>query len=196
MPSRGERNNNPGNLEASPWTRKQNGYVGSDGRFAIFDSMANGIAAQAKLLVNSYLKKGHDTPYKVIMRYGNDAGPQDDVSVKNYIKYVAGRLGIGINDKVDVSKAGELAQAMREFETGKTKKGVATDAPDSEFNIGDYDPTGIVNSVSFVNNLFTAEFAARFSAVFIGIILIGLAVAAFTLLGKENVIAGTIGKLT
>ena len=35
---RNVRNNNPGNLEATDWVKSQPGYVGTDGRFAIFDS--------------------------------------------------------------------------------------------------------------------------------------------------------------
>jgi len=120
--SRGERNNNPGNLEASAWTKKQPGYKGTDGRFAIFDTPENGRKAQERLLINNYLSKGHDTPSKVINRYGNDPGPEDDKSVQNYIAYVSRRLGINPNDKIPAGKAALLAQAMREFETGKTKQ--------------------------------------------------------------------------
>ncbi len=124
MASKGERNNNPGNLEASPWTRGQPGYVGSDGRFAIFDTMASGIAAQTKLLFDKYLAKGYNTVSDIIWRYGNDPGTADDVSVKNYIKYVSKRLGVGENDTLTAGQLPSLSQAMREFETGNTVKGV------------------------------------------------------------------------
>lgn len=122
MASKGERNNNPGNLEASPWTRGQPGYVGTDGRFAIFDTMANGIAAQTKLLFDKYLAKGFNTVSDIIWRYGNDPGTADDVSVKNYIKYVSKRLGVGENDTLTAGQLPGLSQAMREFETGNTVK--------------------------------------------------------------------------
>lgn len=91
------------------------------------------------------------------------------------------------------SYGARLAQANKALGTDPA---LAGSAGESELNISDYDPTGIVKGVEFVNNLFTAEFAARFAAVVIGVILIGLAIAAFTLLGKDAVVAGGIGKLT
>ncbi len=116
--SRGERNNNPGNIESGPYTKSQPGYVGSDGRFAIFDTPENGRKAQENLLVKSYLAKGHNTPKKVIWRYGNDPGAGDDKNVQNYVAYVSKKLGLGPDDIIPRSKVGELAKYMREFETG------------------------------------------------------------------------------
>lgn len=140
MASKGERNNNPGNLEASPWTRSQPGYIGSDGRFAIFDTMANGIAAQTKLLFDKYLAKGFTTVSDIIWRYGNDPGTADDVSVRNYIKYVAKRLGVGENDTLTAGQLPGLSQAMREFETGKTVKSgtIGNSAADTAKSIAEW----------------------------------------------------------
>lgn len=226
MSSRGERNNNPGNLEASPWTKSQPGYKGTDGRFAQFDTMANGIAAQVKLLTNRYLSKGYDTPNKIIWRYGNDPGTADDKSVRNYIAYVARRLGINIDDQIDPSQAGALAQAMREFETGNTRKGAiggggiggiaegalgtmrdiekkALDGigldgewwTDPNASITELDPTGISG---FLKSFFTGEMAARFSAVIIGFLLIGVALVAFIMVGGNpaKVVKDQLGKVT
>lgn len=196
MASKGERNNNPGNLEASPWTRAQPGYVRSDGRFAIFDTMANGVAAQVKLLEEKYLSKGYDTVNKIIWRYGNDPGVNDDQSVRNYAKYVAGRLGINIGDKIDPNQLGALSMAMREFETGKTKKGVIGDELRID-NIGDKAAGAIKGALGMgedgnspfvpdsIENILNGKTAARWVSVAIGIILIGLAVAAFVL--KDNI---------
>lgn len=181
MASRGERNNNPGNIEYGKYAIGQ-GATGSDGRFAIFSSMADGIAAQVNLLKNAYLAKGHDTPAKVINRYGNDPGSQDDLSVRNYIKYVAGKLGIGINDTIPASLTGKLAQAMREFETGKTTV-IGGMIPDGNpFAEGTVEQA--INKATggdFITGLFDGQLAGRIVAVIIGIILVGLAVAAFTL---------------
>lgn len=122
--SRGDRNNNPGNLEASPWTRKQPGFVRSDGRFAIFDTHENGIRAQETLLRSNYFgKSGTTTVDALISRYGNDPGTKDDVSVSNYKKYVAAKLGVGVGDPITKDKVRQLAQAMREFETGNRSGG-------------------------------------------------------------------------
>ena len=45
---RGIRNNNPGNIEYGDWARRH-GATGSDGRFAIFESPEQGIAAMVAL---------------------------------------------------------------------------------------------------------------------------------------------------
>lgn len=118
--SRGERNNNPGNLEASSWTQGQPGYVGSDGRFARFETVEQGIAAQENLLSTRYLSRGFNTVEKIINRYGNDPGTEDDAAVRNYINYVARRLNVNPNDELTPALVGRLASAMREFETGNT----------------------------------------------------------------------------
>jgi len=117
--SRGERNNNPGNLEDSPFTRSQPGYQGSDGRFAKYATPEQGKAAQEKLLANNYIGKGYNTVQKVIGRYA----PRSDnaASFDNYVAYVARRLNINPSDTLTSAQAGRLAEAMREFETGNTR---------------------------------------------------------------------------
>jgi len=50
MTTRGIRNQNPGNIEYGPFARKY-GATGSDGRFAIFPTMVDGLRAMAELLV-------------------------------------------------------------------------------------------------------------------------------------------------
>lgn len=119
--SRGERNNNPGNLEDSPFTRAQPGYKGSDGRFAQYETKAHGEAAQAKLLANNYIGKGYNTVQKVIGRYA----PRSDnaASFDNYVAYVSRRLNINPSDTLTPAMTARLAEAMREFETGNTRNG-------------------------------------------------------------------------
>lgn len=117
--SRGERNNNRGNIENGSFAKSQPGYAGTDGRFARFKTVEDGDNAQANLLENAYIKKGHNTVEKIIKRYGNDPGPEDDVNVANYIQYVAKKLGISPQDTITPAYTKRLAEAMREFETGK-----------------------------------------------------------------------------
>lgn len=50
---RASRNNNPGNLEASSWTKSQPGYVDTDGRFAVFSTEEDGLNAVTALLGTS-----------------------------------------------------------------------------------------------------------------------------------------------
>ncbi len=181
MASRGERNNNPGNIEYGKYAISQ-GAVGSDGRFAIFSSITDGIAAQVNLLRKSYIAKGFDTPAEIINRYGNDPGSADDLSVRNYIRYVAGKLGIGINDKVSADQTGILAQAMREFETGKTTVMGAMLPSGNPFAEGTVEEAiNKATGLDAIPQLFNGQLAGRIVAVVIGVILIGLAIAAFTL---------------
>lgn len=123
--SRGERNNNPGNLEVrGGFTDKQPGYIGSDGRFGRFDTMENGIRAQEKLIRSNYFdKNGTTTVDALINRYGNDPGKGDDAAVANYKKYVANKLGVGVGDRITKDQVSKLAAAMREFETGNRSGG-------------------------------------------------------------------------
>ncbi len=54
MPSRSFRNNNPGNLRASSWTRGLPGYVGQDDAgFARFSDLGLGLCAVVRLLRGS-----------------------------------------------------------------------------------------------------------------------------------------------
>lgn len=117
--SRGERNNNPGNLEDGEFAQSQPGYIGSDGRFAQFATPEQGAQAQEKLLSRNYISKGFNTVTKVIERYA-PRGDNSSESVDNYIAYVASKLGIDPNAPISPAKVAQLAQAMREFETGQT----------------------------------------------------------------------------
>ena len=120
--SKGERNNNAGNLEDGPYARSQPGYKGSDGRFAIFDTPEQGAAAQENLLKSKYLDKGLDTVSEVILKYAppkSKGGDNSEEAVANYIGYVAKKLGITPFTKISPDMLSMLAQAMREFETGQ-----------------------------------------------------------------------------
>ncbi len=114
---------NPGAIKDGPWARKQPGYTGSSGGFATFSSPEQGRAAQARLLRDNYIGKGFNTPSSIIDRYAPQGPENSAASVGNYKQYVAGRLGIGVNDPVPESKVPLLAQAMREFETGQRPGG-------------------------------------------------------------------------
>ncbi|MBH3164597.1 hypothetical protein I5N01_05595 [Serratia marcescens] len=102
--ARGLRNNNPGNIEASsanPWE----GQAGSDGRFAKFETPEHGIRALGKNLL-AYQAKGFDTVSEIVNRW---APASDGNNTDAYIKALCGALGIGANDKVDMSNPRTLA---------------------------------------------------------------------------------------
>ena len=111
---RGIRNNNPGNIEDGPFARSLPGYAGSDGRFARFNTMQDGISAGGRLL-DSYASRGVVTPAQVINRW---APPSDGNPTQAYAQYVARRLGIGVNDPIPANRRAEAFQAINEFENG------------------------------------------------------------------------------
>ena len=87
---RGIRNNNPGNMEAGPFTKSRPGYLGSDGRFARFDTMENGLNAAKSLVHDRYAPKGLDTVEKIINRWA----PPRENNTRAYIDSVSKSLGV------------------------------------------------------------------------------------------------------
>lgn len=117
--SRGERNNNPGNLEYGPFAKRL-GATGTDGRFAIFPTFEAGMKAQEALLGGSgYLGGGRNTIDAILLKY---APPSDGNSVDNYGNYVSRVTGIGRNQPITQAQIPLIAEAMRQFETGGTGK--------------------------------------------------------------------------
>ena len=91
--------------------------------FQRFRNPAEGNAAQERLLRNSYLARGN-TVRGVIMRYSpphSRGGDNPDAAVQNYVRYVAGRMGISPDAPIDQRHTEQLAQAIREFETGNRR---------------------------------------------------------------------------
>lgn len=114
---RNERNNNPGNIEDGDFARSLPGYKGSDGRFAIFDTAEAGANAQTALL-QSYGKRGFDTVGEIINRW---APPSDNNPTSAYADFVAKKLGVGVNDPLNMSSPETLralAGAIKQFEGG------------------------------------------------------------------------------
>jgi hypothetical protein len=107
-------------LENGRFTRSQPGYVGSDGRFARFATEADGARAQEQLLARSYLGNGPRSVRQIIDRYTPPHPENPPAARANYIRYVERRLGIRPGQPVTQAQVSALAQAMREFETGRT----------------------------------------------------------------------------
>lgn len=115
---RGLRNNNPLNIEAGQFTQSMPGFRGSDGRFAVFESPEQGIAAADALLMR-YGMQGRNTPAKIIEKWA-PAGDGNNVSA--YAGSVAKALGIGPNDPIpmeDPAVRRRLIDAMSAVENGK-----------------------------------------------------------------------------
>lgn len=114
---RGIRNFNPGNIENGPFARSQPGYVGSDGRFAQFDTMDHGIDAQSSLL-QGYGNKGLNTPNAIINRY---APSSDGNNTNAYASFVSKKMGVDPNQPLDMNDPNvrrNMAMAMGRFENG------------------------------------------------------------------------------
>lgn len=119
---RSTRNNNPGNLEYTDFS-KAHGAIGTDGRFSIFPDMETGRAA-AMALLQAKLNRGMDSVRKIIYSW---APPKDNgvEATNNYINSVAKKLGISADDKLDASKLSAMAEAMYSVEAG-TKLGATS----------------------------------------------------------------------
>jgi hypothetical protein len=93
--TRGERNNNPGNIADNPRNQWQ-GQIGSDGMYCIFDTVDNGIRAIAHTL-KSYQSRGEaQTIHDMIYRYSSS----DQAA---YSRNVANALGLEVTDSPDLN---------------------------------------------------------------------------------------------
>ena len=131
--TRGDRNNNPGNMEYGAFARAH-GATGSDGRFAVFPDWATGAAAQQSLV--SGKSYSGLTLHEFASRYAEGAPAWE--------RTVGGALGLGPNDIVN-NQDPRLVEAIRRAEgTGargsaasRSSAGVnRTSSSSSEVNIG------------------------------------------------------------
>src|SRR3954464_4638270 len=90
---RGLRNNNPGNMEPGGWQ----GETGNDGRFAIFDSMENGIRGLGKQLMAYQDKYGIHTVRRAISRWA----PGNENDTDGYIDFMCAVLDCDPDDEFD-----------------------------------------------------------------------------------------------
>jgi hypothetical protein len=116
---RGLRNKNPGNIEYGPFARGM-GASGSDGRFAIFPSMVEGVCALARLLIVYYdkpLANRIDTVREVINRWA----PSSENDTNAYVMAVCHLCEVGPDDVLnlrDYSTLYWLTCAIGEHENG------------------------------------------------------------------------------
>ena len=116
--ARGMKNNNPGNLESNSWTSSLPGYVGSDGRFAIFSTPQAGVAALDRNL-QGYGQKGINTPLSIASTWA--PGSEQGNNPTSYGSVIAKTLGVGLNDPVDMSdpnNRAKIAKAIAFVENG------------------------------------------------------------------------------
>lgn len=114
--TRGERNNNPGNLEYVE-SIKWNGQTGSDGRYAVFDTAINGIRAMMIDIHTGFYRDNENTVRKVIREWAPfvDGNPEEA-----YTQFVAARMGVGPDTVLNWhTQIIPLTRAIVEFENGR-----------------------------------------------------------------------------
>jgi hypothetical protein len=117
---RGIRNNNPGNIVYGKFAQSM-GATGSDGRFAVFQSMEDGIKAAIKLL-EGYVAKGTDTVRKIISKWA----PANENNTAAYIDAVSKKLGISADSKLTGDQLSGVAQAIFQHENGRAFNNVSS----------------------------------------------------------------------
>ena len=114
------RNNNPGNLEMGAFARSF-GAVGSDGRFAVFPTLADGTKAKEELLFGSKSKYANLSITDALNRYA----PPNENNTAAYIKSVASAVGVDpgtILNKLDSGQRLQMLEAISRVEGFKTGK--------------------------------------------------------------------------
>lgn len=119
LPTRGERLNNPGNIDrtAAAWRGMADDQSG-DARFVVFSTPEHGIRALCKVLMTYYRRHGLNTVRTIINRW---APPGENDSVA-YIDHVARILGVSYDDPIQVDDADTLellARAIIQHENGR-----------------------------------------------------------------------------
>ena len=111
--TRGLRNNNPGNVvyDGTEWV----GLTGNDGRYCIFDTMANGCRAMYRIL-RSYNNRGLDTVSEIISTWA----PSIENDTASYISHVARKMNVSATDRLalDMSQMADLIEAIIVHENG------------------------------------------------------------------------------
>jgi hypothetical protein len=108
------RNNNPGNLEMGAFARSF-GAVGSDGRFAVFPTLADGTKAKEELLFGSKSKYANLSITDALNRYA----PPNENNTAAYIKSVASAVGVDpstILNKLDSGQRQQMLAAISRVE--------------------------------------------------------------------------------
>lgn len=114
---RGVRNNNPGNLNYA----KQRGATkeeGPNGRFAVFQSMTEGVAALYRQLM-MYFQRGTDTIDEIVRKYAPEG---DNNNVAAYIQSLVKATGKGDNELLssdDMTTIFSLMKGIINHENGK-----------------------------------------------------------------------------
>ncbi|HEY6022286.1 MAG TPA: structural protein P5 [Candidatus Paceibacterota bacterium] len=108
-PTRGERNNNPGNIERGTihWQGMADDQSG-DKRFIVFNTPEDGIRALAKLLFNYQNIHGLNTVRQIVNRWA----PPTENDTYSYVNTVASEVGVTPDDKINLTDSETLAKLV------------------------------------------------------------------------------------
>ena len=97
--TRGERNNNPGNIDRTTilWQGMANDQS-TDSRFIVFEAATWGIRALGKVLLGYYRVHGLNTVRGLIDRWA----PPSENNSGAYVNHVASQMGVGIDAPLTV----------------------------------------------------------------------------------------------
>jgi hypothetical protein len=114
IPTRGERNNNPGNLNYIEPPHQFQGQIGIEygvpnPRFGRYDTVQNGIRALARQLILYEVRHNWDTPRRIASAW---APARDSNNTENYIIGFAAALGVAPDQTVSMLVLGELSKAV------------------------------------------------------------------------------------
>jgi hypothetical protein len=107
--TRGNRNNNPGNLKFAPWEAGY-GATGAEtnGPFAQFGTLEQGASALRALLLR-YGSRGLNTVQSIINTYA----PGSENNTSAYVNDVAKNMGVGSNSALDLTNPATLDAMMK-----------------------------------------------------------------------------------
>lgn len=125
IPTRGERNANPGNIDrnATQW-KGMAPDQSSDPRFVVFISAVWGIRALAKVLLSYSRVYPQDTPRDIdtVREIVNRWAPPVENNTGSYVNAVAHELGVGPDQVIDVTDEAvmvPLVKAIIRHENGR-----------------------------------------------------------------------------
>jgi hypothetical protein len=111
--------NNPGGILDGAFAQSQHGYIGRNGPYAAFKTLADGLNAM-RVLITSYIRRGFDTATKIATKWAppprKDAPITKGNNPKLYAEKIAGGLKVGVNNVIPIEKALAVAIAMAKVE--------------------------------------------------------------------------------
>jgi hypothetical protein len=129
--TRGDRNNNPGNIEYGAWA-KAHGAIGTDGRFAIFPTKEAGEAAMAQLLRERYQGMTLEQIQRTWV-FGNNAAGNTDAG---YLGSMSAATGLKPGDVPNLNDPATVQKLMRGMMRGEGTHPGGEGDKTSSVNIG------------------------------------------------------------